>query len=276
MRYLFVYDSSKKTEIETIVKVHPNIAIIKNALFWKLQYKHKVKHSDCLIVYKSSIKNSRNVQWEIRYLKSHDILIVVDDISQKMIVDSKAKLIWIANTDKLFEHIESEIKQIGLDGMFDKEMNADLAKEFMFKMLETSESLINRRQNTNNFMLTANGILITLIGVIFGIEKVRSVVFPLLLLPAIGIIICISCFSLLTSFGKLNKAKFEVICLLESRIGVPIFNAEWKYLSQKSVSYKSFTKTERWLPVLISIVYIAIAIIVMAINITAQEKGVPP
>ncbi len=275
MNFLILYDSQKINEINEIVEYNKQIEIVKNKLLWKLTFLLKLRRIDCIIAFSSSLK-SKNVAWELSKLELHHILILIND-DPSISINNKINATIINmtyekdNIANLFQKVE---KSYSIGNMFNNSESNELEKEFMFKMLETSESLINRRQNTNNFMLSANGIIITLVGVLFGIESIKNLMYPLLLLPIIGIIICLSWHSLLSSFGKLNKAKFEVISYLENRIGMPIFTAEWKYLSRKSVSYKSFTKTECWMPILFGLVYIAIIILIIFLNKQSSLKGV--
>lgn len=273
MKFLVLYDAKKAKDIALLSQMNSNFIIIENKIFWKTRYKRLLKKVDYIIAYKSSFLNSENVKWEIMKLSKNHVLFVINDIDSNTMT-TKAKCIYIDNkSDIVSEIVRQKALEEGIEWLFTSNQCKDMQKEFMFKMLETSESLINRRQATNNFMLTANGVLVTLIGVLLGIENIRSEKAALILIPLIGVFICISWFSLLTSYGKLNKAKFEVISYLENIIGIPIFSAEWKYLSRRVISYKSFTKTERILPVLFIVLYIVIGVIIIFIKLESHNEG---
>jgi hypothetical protein len=265
MKFIFLYDREILKFSEKIAKLDIDYIHISSGWFWKLRFLKIKSKISRFLVYKSSLHNSLNVKWEISKLKEEDTIYIINDIEDIIDINKiKCKVFFIENTTK---SIAKEIKKletsIGIEGMFPGKIKDEIKKEFAFKMLETSESLINRRQTTNNYLLTANGIIITLICGLFGIDAVRKSILTISFIPLIGIIICISWYSLLESYGKLNKAKFEVIRILEMQLKIPIFSAEWKYLSEKSIAYKSFTKTEKRIPMMFIMIYIVIIAVII-------------
>jgi hypothetical protein len=125
-------------------------------------------------------------------------------------------------------------------------------------MVQTSESLISRRQGTNTFFITLNGALLTAIGLFVrnGYDP-RSHGLVIAILCVTGIVISWAWRTLLISFGQLNKGKFAVILRLEKVLGTATFDAEWEALDrgEDKRTYRSFTKSESRIPIAFSIIY---------------------
>jgi len=82
--------------------------------------------------------------------------------------------------------------------------------------VQTSQQVSEKRQNSNNYLLTLNSSLVTLFVVFlstFGHNRWNA------LLPATGLIVCFIWYSLVDSYKDLNTAKFAVITSL--RISFP-------------------------------------------------------
>ena len=128
--------------------------------------------------------------------------------------------------------------------------------------VETSQHVSDKRQNSNNYLLTLNSSLVTLYVVFlstFGHYWWN------ILIPATGLIVCIIWWSLVDSYKDLNKAKFVVIYELEKQLPVSLFRREWDVcgLNQQGNKdkpveemYVPLTKLERWVPVAFAVLYI--------------------
>lgn len=118
-------------------------------------------------------------------------------------------------------------------------------------MVQSSESLVQRRQGTNTFFLTANGLLLTSVGLVLreGAEA-RSHSILIAMLAFTGLVISWAWRSLLLSFGQLNKGKFAVILRLEQHLPAAVFDAEWEALERgaNKAVYRSFTDSEVRVP----------------------------
>lgn len=140
------------------------------------------------------------------------------------------------------------------------EKTADISMLFeQYKiMLNTSEQLVERRNKTNTFFLSANGFLVSALGLLTYFKDSSSLSFAYLSLTGIvGILLCIAWKSLLESYGKLNKGKFRVINELEKLFPSSPFAAEWVALGKGEFPtiYKSFTESEGRIPYIFSGVY---------------------
>ncbi len=86
--------------------------------------------------------------------------------------------------------------------------------------VETSQRVSEKRQNSNNYLLTLNSSLVTLSVVLlstYGNHKWNA------LIPGTGLIVCFIWWSLVDSYKDLNTAKFDVIHELEDQLPVALF-----------------------------------------------------
>jgi hypothetical protein len=130
--------------------------------------------------------------------------------------------------------------------------------------VETSQRVSEKRQNSNNYLLTLNSSLVTLFVVFlstFGHHWWN------VLIPATGLIVCFIWYSLVDSYKDLNKAKFDVIHELENQLPVALFRHEWwvcghnRKSKDKTVedTYVPLTHLERWIPIAFAVLYIGLA-----------------
>lgn len=118
-------------------------------------------------------------------------------------------------------------------------------------IVQSSEALVARRQGLNTFFLSANGALLTALGVLIGSKLDQSVKFfaaPALSLT--GIFFSYSWSRLVKSYGQLNTGKFKVINRLERELPVAVYDAEWLALEEGNDRdiYEPFTKREGAVP----------------------------
>jgi hypothetical protein len=77
-----------------------------------------------------------------------------------------------------------------------------------------------------------------------------------------GAILCAAWRSLITSFGQLNRGKFQVINTIERPLKAAIYAAEWEALGrgEDPKVYRSFTSREIWVPNALLALYMVTAI----------------
>lgn len=134
-------------------------------------------------------------------------------------------------------------------------------------MVNSSEGLVSRRQGVNTFFLTMNGALLTASGIIVqssGGDRLGGV--GVAVLAIAGAILCAAWRSLITSFGQLNRGKFQVINTIERYLKAAIYAAEWEALGrgEDPKVYRSFTSREIWVPNALLVLYILTAIAAVA------------
>ncbi|WP_278592621.1 RipA family octameric membrane protein [Marinobacter salarius] len=135
-------------------------------------------------------------------------------------------------------------------------------------MVQSSEGLVSRRQNVNTFFLTMNGALLTAFGLILqgsGGDKFGALGVAVLALA--GVILCGAWRSLITSFGQLNRGKFQVINTIERYLKAAIYAAEWEALGrgEDPGKYRSFTSREIWVPNALIVIHGIIVVVALLV-----------
>lgn len=143
-------------------------------------------------------------------------------------------------------------------------------------MVESSEGLVSRRQSVNAFFLTMNGALLTASGIIVqnsGGNRLSGL--GVAVLAVAGVILCAAWRSLITSFGQLNRGKFQVINAIERFLKAAIYAAEWEALGrgEDPKVYRSFTSREIWVPTALLVLYILTAAVAVLVAVGAITLG---
>nr|WP_193384804.1 hypothetical protein [Ramlibacter tataouinensis] len=118
-------------------------------------------------------------------------------------------------------------------------------------MVQSSEGLVSRRQGVNTFFLTMNGALLTGAGLVLQNSGGNTIgALGIAVFSVTGAILCGAWRSLITSFGQLNRGKFQVINAIERHLRAAIYAAEWEALGrgEDPKIYRSFTSREIWVP----------------------------
>jgi len=221
---------------------------------WKNQALDAISKAEAVIVYDhKSCEESENAKWEINRAEEGNLPIV--DISPN---DTPSVV-----CAKLKPHydLEEEFKEC-----FRKKDGASTFDLYKL-MIESSESLIQRRQKTNAFFITAIGSLLAIAGLMVKAGALHSGTIWLLYgFFVVGLLLCNSWRNLIDNYGKLNKAKFDVILRLEQDFDAQIYAAEWVSLGKglHPNKYRSFTSTEKNVPMyfgLLILVLIVIAVV---------------
>lgn len=129
----------------------------------------------------------------------------------------------------------------------------------------TAENLINRRQNANSFYISANTAIITIGGTIFALGSDGDLIWKLIVVLALtipGVLLNISWKNILQAYYINNQAKMRILSLIEKKLSVSLYDAEWKVMKSKfsKNKYISFTDSEKALPKIFIVFYIGVAI----------------
>jgi hypothetical protein len=257
-----------------------NTLILKNGpFFWKIDASNKIKKSQMvLFVLGENSHKSPYIAWEIKesiklkkpiYIlklnseyKLHTALFIKDSFSNE-----EQNYGSLVTKDELISIIKSYNKgDYGLFNSTFNELNQEIILEQYKLFLQTSEDLVNRRQNVNSFYISISSALIAIMGVFctfdFG-KKAELVICFLFCL--IGIIISVSWSKILSCYGNLNSSKMKIISNIEKKLPLSLFDAEWAALSDKlnKKKYISFTETEKIIPLLFEIVYLFIIVLII-------------
>lgn len=124
--------------------------------------------------------------------------------------------------------------------------------------VESTEKISERRVSANNFLLTVNAFLVTLYGVLPGIESAR---YWKILVPIAGFLVALTWHRIITSYRDLNTVKFKVIHELERHMPADLYAYEWKKADEgRGKAYHPLTHLERWIPVVFMILYVILGI----------------
>jgi len=148
-----------------------------------------------------------------------------------------------------------------------KESYGDEYEKHFFKQyqlyVESAEKISDRRQNANNYFITINTALITLLGLSFQVSFLENLSWVRALLTDVGIIICIIFWYLLRSYKQLNTGKFKVIHEIEQHLPLALYDYEWKILGEgkdKKIYYP-FSHIELLIPWVFGIIYVILGIV---------------
>lgn len=127
-----------------------------------------------------------------------------------------------------------------------------------YKMyVESAEKISDRRQNANNFFLTLNTVLISVIGMSFQVKAFDNFSWARVLLAVLGALICVIFWFLLRAYKQLNSGKFKVIHEIEQLLPLAIYDYEWKILGEgkDKNKYYPFSHVELLIPWIFGIIY---------------------
>lgn len=138
----------------------------------------------------------------------------------------------------------------------------DKYKEHLFEQyklyVESIEKTSDRRQHANNYFITINTALISLIGLSFQIKVFENLSWIKFVLALVGIIICFIFWFLIRSYKQLNTGKFTVIHEIEKHLPLALYKYEWEILGEGEdyKKYYPFSHIELWIPVVFGIIYV--------------------
>jgi len=244
----------KKSSIEMATKFDLIFLNSADCQEWKNQAIEAISKAEAAIVYdRKSCEESENAKWEINMAKEGNLPVV--DISPN---DSPS---YVCTKLKPHYDLEAEFKEC-----FRRKDGASTLDLYKL-MIDSSESLIQRRQKTNAFFITAIGSLLAIAGLMVKAGALYSGTIWLLYgFSVVGLLLCKSWRNLIDNYGKLNKAKFDVILRIEQDLDAQIYAAEWVSLGKglRPSKYRSFTSTEKHVPIYFGLLIFVLTIIAVA------------
>lgn len=128
--------------------------------------------------------------------------------------------------------------------------------------IESIEKTSDRRQQANNYFITINTALISLIGLSFQINLFENSPWLKILFAILGIVICFVFYFLIKSYKQLNTGKFAVIHEIEKHLPLALYKYEWQILGEgkDKTKYYPFSHIELWIPRIFGILYLALGI----------------
>ena len=139
-------------------------------------------------------------------------------------------------------------------------------KEHLFEQyklyVESIEKTSDRRQHANNYFITINTALISLIGLSFQIKFFENIAGIKSFLAFLGIIICVVFWYLIRSYKQLNTGKFDVVHKIEEHLPLALYKYEWEVLGkgEDNKKYYPFSHIELIIPWVFGIIYALIGL----------------
>ena len=253
---------------------------------WRNYAKKKLKESNLVIVFDSLSKSDndfgKNVLWEIKKaekLKKRIIVFKTDPDSENRSwyeydYSEKAPRYPRYETVSLKEAVGFMKKEYGweikdnllnkndVDVSVDKNEKQLLLEQYRI-MIDTSEKLMERRQETVGLYTTLCTAIMAIIGTSFAFDNLIVTEIVLFLSGLILFIICRNWYLSLNSFDLNITGKFEVINCLEKQLPAEIFECEYRY--NKLNGIQSFSSREKILPKIFSVMGITLMIISMVL-----------
>lgn len=273
-------DNQIVTEILNDISRHVynfNPLVLKNGnCFWKIEAKRKIKRAQMVVFFLGELSHqSPYIGWElktaIKYNKPvytiklspdflpHPSLLVEDPFTEeKKQYDkelSKEELIQIIcnyNSGN-YPIFNDDPENLNTSALMDQ-----------YKLfLQTSETLVSRRQSVNSFYISVNSAIVAIFGSILALcPAVNTKMLIGLLFVSVGTVLCISWIKILDSYGDLNSSKMKIISCIEKQLPASLYDAEWAALSDKlnRKKYVSFTNSEKRIPKIFLLIYFFIFI----------------
>jgi len=162
--------------------------------------------------------------------------------------------------------MENDKLMVDLLAKSEKEYGNDYKCHFFeqYKLyVESAEKISDRRQAVNNYFITINTALITLLGLSFQIKAFERIGIFRSLIAFVGIIICVIFWFLLRSYKQLNTGKFKVIHEIEHHLPLALYDYEWKILEEgkNRKVYYPFSHIELLIPWVFGFIYLGLAVI---------------
>ena len=117
--------------------------------------------------------------------------------------------------------------------------------------VEMADRVTSRRIHTNMFYISLVSGLITVISVSREVGLSTSVIIPAI--SVLGIIVCVLWCIHISSYRKLNSAKFEIIHKIEQHLPYPCYREEWKILKENR--YVLLSKIEQFVTIIFAIIF---------------------
>jgi hypothetical protein len=262
-------DDGKETKANILVLEYND----KKRKIWKPEAKRLMKLAQMILyVVGEDGHESGNINWELREALRQKKTIVVYRLNENYelnkVLIQKAPFTLekqcvadeVLNIDELCKIIKKYDNNEDVS-LLHNDMDANILFEQYKMFSETSEALVNRRQNVNNFYITANTALITIAATAFSLngDMVSKLIITIVLtLP--GILLNQSWTKILESYGIINSSKMRILSMMEEKLAASTYDAEWQVMSNKynAKHYVSFTDGEKRIPNIFIGVYIAV------------------
>jgi hypothetical protein len=131
--------------------------------------------------------------------------------------------------------------------------------------VELADRMSARRGTANAFFLTVQTTFLAVLGLATS-NLSESPIWVTVAVTTAGLILSVTWWLQLRSYRDLNKAKFEVITDMETRLDISIFTGEWQSLKKDPVKkwrprYAELGTAERLVPGVFAALYLVLLIV---------------
>lgn len=131
--------------------------------------------------------------------------------------------------------------------------------------VEMADRISSRRALSNTFFLTVNTALLSGLG-LFGKNFLRNSPFDLVTVIVVtvgSVVFSVAWWLVLSSFDKLNGAKFTIIHELERKLPAALYTDEWDRLGrgQDPKRYRPISRVEMLIPKMFIIAYVIFGVL---------------
>lgn len=116
--------------------------------------------------------------------------------------------------------------------------------------VDMANCISERRQKANSYFLTINTAIMAIVGCINLLVNESAVFFLFALVAIAGMVLSFFWYRLVLSYKQLNSGKFKVIHVIESKLPIRPYEAEWTALGCGKLPclYNPFTHIEIKIP----------------------------
>lgn len=253
--------------------------------FWKIDAARKIKNAQMVLFFVGENSHkSPYIAWELRQAQKakkpvytvfldqdyprHNALRYRDHFSgEYRYYDQIKKLEEVSKLLTNYQKGDYPIFNQPVD-QIDKTLLLEQYKVF----LQTSEDLVLRRQNVNNFYISINSAIIAIFSALVAFDLSGDVrYFIAILFCFVGIVLSVAWIKILVAYGNLNSSKMKIISSIEKHLPASLYDAEWAALSDKlnKKRYVSFTDNEKRIPCIFIVIYS----VIFALLIASLVKG---
>lgn len=125
--------------------------------------------------------------------------------------------------------------------------------------VEMADKISSRRATANTFFLSLNTLLITAVGIVsrLGTSFLSFNLLWVVIASIAGIILSWAWYKTIRSYCQLNSGKYKIIHMIEQRLPIATYKAEWLYLkpNEEARRYTELTTVELWVPRIFGFLY---------------------
>ena len=144
---------------------------------------------------------------------------------------------------------------------YGSDYKAHLFEQYKF-YIEGVEKTNDRRINSNDYFIVINIFFICFLGFVSKKFELIGSHSCMMILCAVGILICIIWISLISSYKQLLVGKYKVVHEMEENLPLFLFKYEWQVLGEgKNIKkYLPFTIVESFIPWAFELIYVVLMV----------------